>query len=824
MPKDTSSENKDFFNRLSKPIQHCIALAILFVIPLILFSETTIGGKELQRHDITQWRAGAESIIEYREQFDEEPLWASNMFGGMPSFVISTQTQVPHLEFLGRPFSKIYPAFQFWVLLSGMYFLLILMRFRPLSAVFGSMLFGLTSYFSIIIIAGHTSKFFALALIPWLISGYWLITRSKHKIPGLLLFTAAMALEIRAGHPQITYNFMFLLGFLWLFDGWFTIKEKEYKKWALVTVFLVVGGVMGILGNAERTLSQQEYAKHSTRGGSEISGTTGLDANYAFLWSQGISETMTLLIPDAFGGASPDYWGPKSITSGPHYLGALLFPLFIIALFKVRKKIMYVFLGTGTLAILFSWGGNFLLLNNLAFDLIPYFSKFRAPETWLVVTSFCFTLVAVYGIDWLFDFAEQKSGTIKEFYKPLGVITIVFIGSFLFINSLNFTKSGEVENIAAQIAQQNQVSAQNPQVQQQAANYINTRLVPEREEKAKADVLRFGLFLLASGGLIFLVTSSKVSIGLAGLGFVVLLGLDMIPVDKRYMPERSFTSANIDAERYILSKKRDIDQYIQDNISNEEGYPYRVFPLLDNPFSNAEPSYFYPSLGGYSGAKLSVAQEVFMANPNPLFGGAVGINLGLLEALNTKYITYNPGLSFSGLTPVFQGKAGVVYEVDNVLPKAFFVDSVITVETPKEAYDKIFPSQLDFANVAVVENFDAQTSYDSTSSVQITHYTGAEVELEVSRSKPGFLVLSEIYYPVGWIALLNGEEIPIHKTDYLLRGFQIPSGKHTLSLDFRPQTFYFGITLSWISLSFQIVLALLSGFIFWKNRSTVSES
>ena len=821
--KDSSSSN-DFFYRLSKPVQHSIALAVLFIVPFFLFFETTFGGKELQRHDITQWRAGAQSIIEYREKFGEEPLWASNMFGGMPSFVVSTRSQVPHLDILSRPFKKLYPAFQFWVLFSGMYFLIVLMGFRSLSALFGSLMFGLTTYFTVIIIAGHTSKFFALALIPWVVAGYWLISRSPYKIPGLLLFTAAMALEVRAGHPQITYNFMFLLGFLWLYDGWVAFKKKEIKNWTVITLFLLVGGIMGMLGNSERTLSQQEYMKYSTRGGSEIKGGSGLDINYAFAWSQGISETITLLIPDAYGGASPDYWGPKSITSGPNYLGTLLLPFFLIALFKVKKKTMYVFLGTGTLTILFSWGSNFILLNKLAFDIIPLFSKFRAPETWLVVTSFCYTIVAVYGLDWLFDTCNRKKSTIKDLYTPLGLTGLFFVGSFLYVNSFSFTKPGEVERIAAQIAQQNGLNPQNTQVIQQATNYVNSRLVPSREGKAKSDVLRFGLFLVLSGGLIYLVSSSKASTGIAGIGFVLLVGADMISIGKRYMPESSFTVSNVDPERYILSRKRDIDQFIQDNIYDDEGYPYRVFPLLDNPFSNAEPSYFYPSLGGYSSAKLSITQDVFMEYPNPLFGGLVGINLNLLRVLNTKFITYTPGLNLFGITPVFQGETGVVYEVENVLPKAFFVDSVITVETAKEAYDRIFPGQLNVDKVAIVENFEAQTSFDSTSSVKVTNYTGAEIELEVSRTKPGFLVLSEIYYPAGWIALLNGEEIPIHKTNYLLRGFQIPPGTHSLSMDFKPDTFYKGVILSWVSLSFQIALALLCGFTFWKKRSGTRES
>lgn len=818
------SDSKDFFYNLSVSRQHIISLVILFIVPLILFFDATLGGKQIQRHDITQWRAGAESIIEYREQFGQEPLWASNMYGGMPSYVISVDNKsVPHLDQLASIFRKIYPAFQYWVMLFGMYFLLILMGFRPLSAVFGSMMFGLTSYFAIIIIAGHTSKFFALAIIPWMLAGYWKLTRSENKAAGLLLFMVALALEIRAGHPQITYYFFYLLGFLWIFDTWNAHKKGELKGWGVVTALLIVGGIIGLLGNTERVLTLQEYAQYSIRGGSDIQGTTGLDTNYAFAWSQGIAETLTLLIPDAFGGASPNYWGPKSVTSGPHYLGILALPLMFIALLKTRKKLVYLFFGVGILGTFFAWGENFLLLNNLAFNYIPFFDKFRAPETWLVLSAFCFTIVSVYGLEWIFDSLKEKNTSIKSFYAPLGGALATALVLFLSVNSMDFIKEGEINNIANQIAQQNQVSPQNPQVQQRAISIVNSQFVPEREDKAKKDVLRMFIFIVLSGGLVYLIIASKLSIGIGSLAFILLLGVDMVPVDWRYMPERSFVASNVDAERYILSQRRDIDTFIQENISENGVYPYRVFPLLDNPFGTAVPSYYYPSLGGYTAVKLSTVQDVLMSNQGPLFAGPTGINLDLLSMLNTKYLTYSPGLSFPGLSQAFQGQGGVVYEVDNVLPKAFFVDSLITVQDPKEAFQYLFPGQVDFSSTAVVENFEGTTSFDSTASVEVVRYTGPEMTIKTSRSTPGFLVLSEIYYPVGWDVLLDGETIEMHKTNYMVRGFQIPAGDHTLELDFNPRSYSLGKTISWISFVCQVLLALFVGFTYIRKRNDSKE-
>ncbi len=797
----------DFFYRLPRSRQHIISLLILFVVPLVLFFNTTLGGKEIDRHDTVQWRAGAESIIEYREQFGEEPLWASNMFGGMPSFVISTKTQVPHLNNLSRYFSGIYPAFQYWIMLSGMYVFLILMGFRPLSAVFGSITFGLTTYFPVIIMAGHTSKFFTLAFVPWTFVGYWLITRTDKRILGLLALTTAFALEVRAGHPQITYYFMYLMGIWWIYDSINWLKTKDIKKFGVITTILMLGGVMGILGNAERTLSQQSYAEYSIRGGSDLTGTTGLDSNYAFAWSQGISETLTLLVPNLFGGASPDYWGPKSITSGPHYLGAFAFFFMILGIWKTKNRLLFVFLGVGILAMFFSWGNSFAFLNQFAFNNIPFFDKFRAPETWLVVTSFCFTIVAVFGLDELLNSLKDKPLPFKSFYKSIGTVLAIFVFVFIQVRGFDFIGNGEVERISAQIAQQNQVQPTNPQVVQRAQSFVNQQLVPAREEKANADVLRFGIFIVLGIGIVFAVSQHKISPAIAGISIVLIASMDMIQVGQRYMDETKFVTGNVDSERLILSERRDQDEYIKSR-NDAEDYPYRVFPLDVNPFSNAVPSYFYPSLGGYSGAKLSLAQEVFMAPQSPLFGGQYGINLGLLSALNTKYITYNPGLIIPGLTPVFTGaNGGVVYENEQVLPKAFFVDSVATAETAQEAYDLIFADRIDFYTTAVVENYEPTTGPDSSSSVSVSNYTGAEMTFELERSEPGFLVISEIYYPDGWIALLNGEEIPIFKTNYLLRGVEIPAGTHTLELDFRPSSFYNGVKLSWLSLFFQLGLA-----------------
>lgn len=820
MSNTSSAPNQDFFSTLPEARQHIIALLILFLIPFFLFTATTIGGKEFQRHDITQWRASAESVIEYREAYDKEPLWVNNMFGGMPSFVVSTKVQVPHLDRIAPLFREIYPAFQYWVLLSGTYFLLIIMGFRSLSSVFGSLMYGLTAYFPIIIVAGHTNKFSALAFIPWMIAGYWLLTRKEKKLPGLLLFTVALTLELRAGHPQITYYFFYLLGFLWVFDTWNSYKKQNLKNWGLVTGFLALGTILGILGHAEKLLPLQEYAGYSLRGGSALDSSTGLDSGYAFAWSQGIKETWTLLIPNYFGGASPEYWGPKSFTSGPHYLGALSLPFILLALFRQLSKIMYVFFAAGTLGMMFAWGENFRLLNEFAFNYIPYFDKFRTPETWLTLTAFCYTVVTVYGLDWFVDFVKDKKANLNKLYLPIGLAGAVVVFLFVQINSTDFTKSGEVQNIANQIAQQNQVNPTNPQVQRRAESYVNTELVPEREEKAKSDLLRLAVILVIGTGLMYVVFAQKIPLSIGLFGFILIAGFDLLSADKRYIPENAIVEGNVSAKDILESQRRDIDTFIQDNISGTKNYPYRVLPLLNNPYSSATSAYFYPSIGGYTAAKLSIIQDV-LYNGGPLDVQSQDFNPDLLNLLNVKYLTYREGLPLPGFEPVFQSQSGVVYENQNVLPKAFFVDSVVTTQEPREAFNYLKPGQLDFNTTAVVETSESISSTtDTTSSVEVTNYTGPEISMEVSREKPGFLVLSEIYYPAGWIAELNGKEIPIYKTNYLLRGMKIPAGEHKLELRFEPQSWKIGVLLSWVSLFAQILIAGLWGFSRFKNRGS----
>ncbi|NIT58139.1 MAG: hypothetical protein GWN00_18495, partial [Aliifodinibius sp.] len=324
------------------------------------------------------------------------------------------------------------------------------------------------------------------------------------------------------------------------------------------------------------------------------------------------------------------------------------------------------------------------------------------PETWLITTVFCYSVVAVYGIEALFNIARDKQKSLKELYTPLGIaIGLGVIFAFGSNALLSFEKPGEFQRYAQQVAKQNNVSPDNPQVQQRVQNFMNTRLKPDRKEMASSDSTRYLILTLLAGGLIVGFIKRKVSKGYLLIGLLVLTAYDMLSVDSRYVDEDKMTSDNLEAEQMIQRQQTSADNFIMRNIDSGDGYPYRVFPLNRNPFNNAIPSYFYPSIGGYSGAKLAHYQDLI---DHLLMDNQTGFNHAVLDMLNTKYLTIQQQIPFSGYTQVFNQNNQRVYRNDDVLPKAFFVDSVSTVDSPQQAVDRMKPSA-DFnpSTTAIVE-------------------------------------------------------------------------------------------------------------------------
>ena len=809
--KQQPSLKQDFISRLSQNKQHIIALAVLFVLPLVLYSAIFFGGQQFFGNDVLQWRAGSESVIEHIENNDgEHPLWATNMFSGMPSYTLHEPAAVPNIDTIIKKLSgDTQPLPFYWVLLGGLYSFFVIQGFRPLTSTAGAIFIGFTTYLPIIIEAGHYNKFLAFAFIPWMLVGYGLLSKSDKKWWGVFIFALSITLELRANHPQVTYYFLYLLGFWWLFDSIIKYRAGQLKQWGLRTGLMIGGGLLAILCSLEGYLTLYEYSQFSTRAGSTLAGAggSGLDLQYAFRWSQGFKELLTLIIPGIFGGGSAEaYWGPKPFTAGPHYLGAITFVLALIGIFRYKKNIKYLFLGVGTLTMLFSLGHHFRLLNEFMFNYVPYFNKFRTPEMWLIVSVFCFSVLAVYGIHSLTALARNKHESLKPLYAPLGIaLAIGVIFTFANESVLSFEKPGERQQLARQVAQQNNVSPQNPQVQQRVSQFINSRMKPERKEIAQQDATRYFILALLAGGLIIAFYKRRLGVGFFLAGLIILAAYDMLSVGNRYVNEKKLVSDNFDAEQMLAQKKRPIDEFLESNVQTDQPYPYRVFPLLDNPFNNAVPAAFYPSIGGYSGAKLSYYQDMIDA----VLTKDGTINMPVLDMLNVKYVTYNQPLPFPNMQQVYNQNNSVVMENTDVLPKAFFVDSVALASTPQAAVDKLNSASFNPGEWAIVESDQKPTvQADSKASVQVTSYQANEIVLQSERSTPGFMVLSEIWYPAGWEATIDDESTKIYKTNFVLRGLKVPAGQHQITLRFEPNSVYWGHLFSWIGHAMLLCLGI----------------
>lgn len=762
---------------MSSMKRHALCIAFLLLLPAFLVPETLFQGKQLAQSDILQWRAGAESLLEHEEATGEQALWSTNMFGGMPAYVISNIKGNLSLDTLVNRYGRfIFPYLYYAFLLIGAYVFFLSLGASPLAATFGAVVVGFSTYIPIIIGAGHNTKFYAYVWTPWMLTGFrWLL--QGRLLSGFAMFTFFLSLQVRSGHPQVTYYFLFILAAWWITELVVAAREGKLKPILTQTGLMLAAALIVLVSVIPQYYALAEYSPYSIRGGSALAteGASGLDQEYAFVWSQGWGELMTLMVPNLYGGGE-FYWGPKPVTSGPHYFGALTALLLALSLFGKKDRLDKIFFGAGLLGVLFSLGNHFALLNDAMFAWFPGFNKFRTPEMWLMMSVLAFSVPAVRALD--------RSFTTKSLSLAAG--TVFAIGFLLLIGFgkwTGFEKEGERAQYMEQVAQSNNVPVDDPRVAQ-AVNGFLVKAKADREDAATSDVLRFLVILGLGSALLWLVSRKKLQTEHAMMGLVLITAFDMVSVGKRYIPEYAFQDKIGDVGAVIEAGRRPVDTWLEQNVTTPEGWSYRVLPLADNAFNNAVPAYFYPSLGGYTGAKLSVLQDVV---DGALFSGTTGVNLAVMSMLNVKYVT----LGYPGQIPGFKQVAGFegqgyVFENEAVLPKAWFVDSVMTVSTPQAAFDALNTGLGDGRGLAVVESGSPIVASSAGGTVNVLEYGAHTIRLQTESAEAGFLVLSEIYYPAGWTATLDGADIPIHKTNYLLRGLEIPAGSHTVELTFEP--------------------------------------
>lgn len=818
---------RDFFSSLPQKWQHTIAILFLFLLPVILFSPVVFENKTLVTHDIEQYVAMAKDANEHYKDTKEKTFWTHNMFSGMPTFTITNPTLNPHIDTVIYRFLSLikvnHPINTFWILLIGAYLLGIILDVRPSIAVIGAISIGFMTYIPVIIGAGHNSKFQTFAWVPWIFSFYSLYMNKGNKLIYLALFTLVFFFNLKAGHPQVSYYMFYLLVIWWVFDSTHLLKQGQKKTWILLSAGLLLAGLTSAGGYLSSLWPMQEYSELSMRGGSALASsndqitTTGLSMDYAFAWSQGWYELLTLIFPNAVGGTSSTglYWGPKAFTSGPHYFGFITWLFLLPALFVVKDYRKWVFFTAGTVGLIFSLGENFTLINGFAYNYIPLYDKFRTPEMWLILTGFSYSALAIMGLEALLKLLKEKVAFTKVAMKPIGAALALLLLATFMVQWSEPTKAGERQQIASMVAQQNQLNADNPQVVQYVSRYLG-QLKEQRKEAAQQDVVRVFIFVSVVLIALYSYNRQKISADLALIIAIGLLSYDLLSVGGRYISEQQYeTKPDTDASMYEVlyeRKKRPLDDYIIQNAPTEEGWWYRTYRLDTNAFNTADQAYYYPLVGGYNAAKLSIYQDLIS---NALIKGPFGFNPKILNMLNAKYLVAPQGnLPLEGYRSVYQQGNRQVIENQNVLPKAWFVEKVEIAGSPREAMDFVASNSFEPSTTAIVETAeDLSTTYNyvAEDTLSVTSYQHQKIVLEYSSSEEAFIVLSEVYYPAGWKAFIGEQEIPIYKTNYALRGLAIPAGSHTVEMRFEAETYKKASTVGVIANGI-LILLFVGGF------------
>jgi hypothetical protein len=808
---------------------HAICLGFLLVVAVAFWSPT-LGGRTLIGGDTVQWRGTAEAMLQYERSTNVDPLWAPNVFAGMPGYLIYYPLEVPGLDsiFSGLRSLGLWPLAHFLALLGGTYFLVFFLTRGKIAGALAAVAYGLTTYMALYLIAGHNSKFIALCYAPWLLlafaavlyrpdDGGWM--RSLF-LTGL--FAIAAAMNLRAGHVQITYYVSFAAMVWWLAEGVAAARLGRLKAFAGSTAILALGAALALAMCAQPYLVQWEYKAFTIRGDGDGAGG-GLAWEYAMAWSQGVGELLTLLVPHAYGGGGATYWGPKLFTAGPHYVGPIVLLLAVFGVFGVARRATTGLGIAALLMVLFALGEHLPLVNRPMFELFPLFSAFRVPETWLIVVALVLAVLAGYGAYWLqrreaTEDAERRKT--RWLYVGLGATAAALALLYLAGPSLlDFVREGEAQEVQAAIAQQAGVGASDPRVGAAAAQYLAGQRA-ERLAMLRGDAGRALLFLALAAALVVLYRRETIRPWVALWGLALLVTVDLWGVARRYFND------DTDALRprrdvAAVIPEYDFDRFLQNQVEMAGGPgSFRVLPLAGSPREDARSSYFYESLAGYHGAKLTLYEEYL----DRLLLADGSLNENAVDLLSARYVVARGALP--GLVPVFQSEETglLVLENPDYLPRAFFVDSVAVIEGEEAMLTRLRDPGADLRRTAYVYSRPPEgvvtSPIDSASvaTVALQRYTPREIVWKVETDRPRLLVATEVYYPAGWHATVDGAEAPILRVDHLLRGVPVPAGEHLVAMRFDPPTHQTGLLISLVSsLLVYLGVAVLGGLVWYRR-------
>lgn len=775
-------------------LPYAIAI-IIFAIASLLYFYPVLSGKQIKQSDITQFKGMSKEIVDHRANNGNEPYWLGNAFSGMPAYQVSAYYPNDLVRYLDKCFRFLpRPADYLFLYFLGFFFLLTTLKVEWKLAVLGSLSFGFSTYLIIIFGAGHNAKAHAIAYMPFVLSGVLYVFQKRYLL-GFIITAIAMALEIYANHPQMTYYLGFcvlILGITYLIDAY---KSKALPDFAKQVAVIIIAMGIGLGVNSSRLFSMKEYADYSTRGKSELTInpdgsqkqiSSGLDKEYITQYSYGIWETFNLIIPRFIGGGTVEklgedsnfyktlkqkagssvakensqqvltYWGAQPIVEAPAYIGAIIFFLFFLGIYIVKGRLKYWLVSATVFAIVLSWGKNFGIITNLFIDYIPLYNKFRAVSSIQVIAELCVPLLGMLALRQFFSTkvsSNEKQKALKEAFFTAGGITLFFLlfGSSLF--SFEGMRDGQYQQLPELI----------------------DALIADRKAMLFNDSLRSFTLIIISTGLLWLLLKKKLKQTPVIIALGALILFDLISVDVKYVNKEDFVKSKKVTQPFTATNA---DKQILKDKSH-----YRVANFSADLMQDGRTSYFHKSIGGYHAAKMKRYQELFDYQINK-----EGMNMEIFNMLNAKYFIINPE---------------EVQLNDQTNGNAWFVNKIKTVKNADEeiqALSNINTKQAAIYNTKNSEknNFNLTKKTDSTATIKLNSYKINELSYTSKSNENQFAVFSEIYYKDGWKSFIDGIEVPHYRVNYVLRGMEIPAGKHTITFKFEPKVIAQGRILSLI--------------------------
>ena len=805
-------------NVLPSTILSHAGVVLGFALVALLFYYPLLSGKTLLQSDIRQYQGMSRQLQEHREATGEETYWIDNAFGGMPTYQLGAKFPADVLQPIYSFFRILpRPAHILFLYLLGVYLVLLILKKPWPVALFGSLAFGFSTYLLIILQVGHNTKALAVSFFPFVFGGVLLLLQ-KRWFWGVLMSSLALGMQIRANHYQMTYYLLMLLGLLVLVYGYHSLKNKQTKSFLQSLGALIASGILALGFNATPLLATAEYTDFSTRGKSELKQnadgspkeqSTGLDFDYITEYSYGIFESLNLIAPRVQGGGSsedlgtkhgvydflidngaspnqarefsknvPTYWGEQPILEAPAYIGITVFFFALFGFFFSRGPLRTTLALGALFSLLLSWGKNLSFLTAFFVSYFPLYNKFRAVSSIQVVLEFCLPMLAAMGLFHVF-YSTQKL-ELKRFLKIAAIPIVLFAMVLLTQGMLSF--SGANDAYFKEI--------------------YGTALVSQIREARisifQSDLFRGILFCVLLTSLIYLYQTKKIKRGLALSLVIGLLIIDLIGISNRYIDREAFVSKRFTNAPFRMTAADQALLQDQDR--------FRVYePQLG--LTGARTAYFHNALGGYHGAKPRRFEELFEAY-------SAQQNTGILDFLNVKYILY-PEEESGELKPLLN---------PNALGPAWMVSEIETKATPDALLEAL--KETDFKTTALVldhelpAGFSKQYTLDSLAQITLSKAKPDQLTYRVQTTTPAFAVFSEMHYPKGWKATLDGKPVPIINVNYVLRGVQVPANASVIEFRFEPAVIKQGTRLRWLSLGlFAISILVLGYYQYFKTKS-----